>query len=402
MRNGIKVVVVPMRGLNGVTVEVLVKIGSKYEKRGEFGMSHFLEHMAFKGTKKRPLSGDIASEIDVRGAGCNAGTDGEVTSYWVTTIRRNLDWAIELLADVLMNSTYRVDEVNREKGVIIEEIRMYEDNSLMGLGSDFAKFVFGKSKIGCFNISGEVEDVISINRKTLVDYKRKYLDTNRMVVVVAGDVGKEAFDSVRGYFDVFKTTASQVLPKVKIEINKERVMVKKKEMQQGHFCVGVPGLAWTDERKYVLRLMEVILAGNRSSRLFRKIREEKGWAYYVASVGQKYREAGLVAIQAGVKMERLDDAVDLTIEEMIGMGASLEEREVEMAKEYVLGKMRLAMDEKQFWSEFVGRKMLLEDKLASVEEEIENYKKVNKKMMVDLAKELFVKDEMRRVVVKKD
>lgn len=401
LKNGIKVVVVPMKGFSGVMVEVLVKIGSKYEVKGEFGMSHFLEHMAFKGTKKRPRSEDVAREIDAKGAECGAGTEVEVTSYSVTTIRQNLDWAMELLVDILVNSTYKSEEMTKERGVIIEEIRMYEDTPLMGLVSDFAQFVFGKPEVGCFNISGEVEDVSSIDRKGLVDYKKRYLDSSRMVVTVTGDVGDGVFDRVREYFDVFETGGSRDLPKVNIKMNDERVLVKKKEAQQGHFCVGVPGLAWADKRKYALRLLEVVLAGCRSSRLFREIREKRGWAYYVFGVGQKYREAGFVAVQAGVKMDRLDEAIDLTVDEMMKMGDSLKTKEVGMAKEYVLGKMKLAMDQKGFWSGFVGRKMLLEGKLASVEEEMENYRKVNRKMMMDLAKELFVRDKVRRVIVRK-
>ncbi len=401
LKNGVRGVLIPLKGLRGVTVKVLVKMGSKYEKPGEFGMSHFLEHMAFKETGKRPRPGDVASEIDALGANYNASTDEEVTSYYVTTVREHVNWAVEILADVLFEAMFKKAEVEKERGVIVEELRMYDDNPMMGLAGDFAQFVYGKSPIGCFDIGGEVKDVVSISRKKLLGYRNRYFDPVQMVVIIAGDVGIGVMSSLERNFSDFKKKGKGVLPKVKLVVNDEKEKVKRKDIKQGHFCLGVPGLAWTDKRRYGLRFLEIILAGNSSSRLFRKIREERGWAYYVTSAGQMYKEGGLVAVQSGVRQEKLDEAMDLVVEEMVGLKDSIRQKELVAAREYVLGRTKLLMDRTGFWTNFVGRKMLLEGKRVTVEEEIDRYKKVRLGELKELAGELLVKDEMRRIIVRK-
>ena len=158
LKNGVRVVVVPLSGLRSVTIEVFLQIGSKYEQKSEFGMSHFLEHMAFKGTTKRKSALDLNKEIDAKGASSNAGTGHEWTSYHIKTTQENIDWGIEVLADILLNPIFPAKEVVKERGVVAEEIRMYDDNPTMGLSFTFMERFF-KSNIGCWSITGKVEDV---------------------------------------------------------------------------------------------------------------------------------------------------------------------------------------------------------------------------------------------------
>jgi predicted Zn-dependent peptidase len=397
LNNGIRGVIVPLPGLKSVTIEVFLKIGSKYEGVGEFGLSHFLEHMAFKGTSKRPTATLINTEIDSKGANYNAGTGHELTSYYITTVKENVPWAIEMLGDILLNSIYPSEETIKERGVIIEEIRMYQDNPIYGLSSEFTKFLYEKSNIGCWNISGEVEDIKDVNRKTIVDYKNKYFNPKEIVLVACGDVDE-------GLEEIFKDNFSSLaknglsLPKVELVLNQEKYKVIKKELEQGHFCMGLPALGWSDERKYALKLLDIIMDGNSSSRLYSKIREERALAYYVSSVGDMFKEGGYWAIQSGVTLDKIDEAMELVKEEIGKISNSVNEDELKRAKDYLLGKMKLAMDKSSFMSSFVGQKLLLENSEEMLEDELKRYEGVSLKEVQELAGQIFKKDEIRSLV----
>lgn len=397
LNNGIRGVIVPLPGLKSVTVEVFLKIGSKYESKGEFGLSHFLEHMAFKGTIKRPSAQQINTEIDAKGAGYNAGTGHEMTSYYVTTVKENAKWAVELLSDILLNSIYDEKETKKERGVIIEEIKMYQDNPMMGLGGEFTKFLYGNSKIGCWNIAGEVDDIKNVDRKIIVDYKNKFFNPSEIVVVACGDISEELERSIRDNFsNVFKNDFA--LPEVELVLNKEKNKTIKKELEQGHFCMGLPALGWSDDRKYALRLLDIIMGGNSSSRLYSRIREERALAYYVSSIGELFKEGGYWAIQSGVNLDKMTEAIGIVREEINKIAESIKEEELIRAKDYFLGKTKLAMDRTSFIASFVGQKILLENSQETIEEELEKYKKVTFKEIKDLAKEIFKKEEIRTLV----
>ena len=397
LNNGIRGVVVPLLGLKSVTVEVFLKIGSKYETKNEFGLSHFLEHMAFKGTIKRPTSMAINNEIDAKGANYNAGTGHEMTSYYITTVKENGPWAIELISDILLNSTYDEKEVKKERGVIIEEIKMYQDNPMMGLGGEFTKFLYGNSNIGCWNIAGEVADIENVDRQIVVDYKRKYFNPKEMVVVVCGDVDNNFEEIIKDNFNKFLKNDFS-FPKIDLVLNKEKDKIIKKELEQGHFCIGLPALGWSDKRKYALKLLDIIMDGNSSSRLYSKIREEKALAYYVSSVGEMFKEGGYWAIQSGVNLDKIEEAIEIVKKEIGLITESINEDELIRAKDYLLGKTKLAMDKTSAVCSFVGQKLLLEGVEQTLEEELKNYSKVNLKEVKELAVEVFKKEEIRTLV----
>jgi predicted Zn-dependent peptidase len=399
LKNGVKGVIVPVEGLNSVTVEVFLKIGSKYESKGEFGMSHFLEHMAFKGTKKRPRADLINKEIDGKGAAYNAGTGHELTSYYITTIKENIPWAVEMIADILSNSIYDEKEVLKERGVIMEEIRMYEDNTMMGLGGKLTKFLYGKSEIGCWDIAGEIEDIKGVNRDKLVSFRDKFVNPEEMVIVIAGNVDLKAVGEVKKCFEKFDNKKKEKLPEIKVKLNKESKLIIKKEVEQGHFAMAIPALNWTDKRRYEFNLLDLILSGSSSSRLHQKIREEKGLAYYVYSISESFKEVGYWGVQSGVTLNKLDEAMELVRKEVSKIGNDLKEEELERAKNYLIGKSKLAMDRSNYVSHFVGSKLLLENKVVMVDKEIERYKKIELKEVKKLANELFKGKKIKEVVI---
>ncbi|HEX8923839.1 MAG TPA: pitrilysin family protein, partial [Patescibacteria group bacterium] len=377
LANGIRVVSVPLKGFNSVTIQAFFKIGAKYEEPGEFGLSHFLEHMAFKGTNKRPRPEDINKEIDSKGADYNADTGLEMTTYYLTTVRDNLKWAAELLADILFNSIYDSDEVKKERGVIIEEIRMYNDNPMMGLSGDFAKFFYSPTTKGCWDVTGMVSDIEGVDRKKIVSFREKYLNLNDMVVVIAGDI-KDGDDMVvKEYFEMFENRSNIPNYNINLQISTQNVDHMKKKIEQGHFCLGLPTVSSRDKQKYVMKVLDIILDGNSSSRLFSKIREERGWAYYVYSISEMIKEGGFWGVQSGVTLEKLDEAITLVDNEVSGLKETLNAEELTRAKDYVVGKLKLASDRSEYWARMAGSRLLLLNEEYDMDKEVALYKKVS-------------------------
>lgn len=401
LKNGIRVAIIPLKGLNSVTAEVFLKIGSKYETKDEFGISHFLEHMAFKGTAKRPTAIEINKEIDSKGAGYNAGTGQEMTSYYINTTRENICWAVELLSDMLSNSVFDKEEVLKERGVIMEEIRMYQDNPMMGLSGEMTKFLYGKSKIGCWDIAGEVEDIEGVTREKVVGYRNKLINPKNIVVVLAGDVDSGALGEVEKYFGGFALDKENELPKVEIKLNSDREKKMFREVEQGHFVMAVPALKSNDRRKYAFKILDIVLNGNSSSRLYQKIREDKGLAYYVFSVSESFEEAGFWGIQSGVKLNSINEAIEIVRREILTIKDNLKEEELKRAKDYLMGKVKLAMDKTSYWSSLVGGKWLLEDELVNIDKELLEYQKVTSSQVSQLAEEIFRPEEIRQVLITK-
>jgi predicted Zn-dependent peptidase len=298
-----------------------------------------------------------------------------------------------------LNSTYPANEVEKERGVIMEEIRMYQDNPMMGLASDFVRFLYKDSKIGCWNISGEVEDIIKVNRNELVNYHKKYFNPKEIVLVASGNVDESLEEIFKDYFGNFINGESQVLPKVEIRLNQNHDLIINKEIEQGHFCIGVPAISWTDKRKYALRLLDIILSGNTSSRLYTRIREEKAWAYYVFPITDCFKETGFVGVQSGVKLDKLKEAEEIVINEMLSLADTVTKDDLKRAKEYLFGKIQLATDRTDFISNYIGEKLLLENRLDTIQTEINRYSKVELKELKDLSRDIFIKDEIRSLSV---
>ncbi len=388
-----------MEGRQSVSVQVFVEIGSKYEEREVWGISHFLEHMAFKGTKKRPSAMEIEKEIDSLGAGRNAGTSHEYTNYWIKVAAEHTGWALEILADMLLNPVFPEREIEKEKGVVIEEINMYEDNPMMSLPHDFFELMYRDGEVGCWSVIGTKKTVGGISRKGLYDYRKRFFGGNKTVVVVAGRVDQvgQVEEWVRQYFE--KVPSGKVkLPEVPVILDKKQEDRRDKGLDQAHFALGLPTVSWRDERRWADRLWDVILAGNTSSRLWQKIRQDRGLAYYVFSVSEDLREAGYVAVQAGVKKEKLEEAIKVCKSEILGFAKTVTEEELERAKRYVQGKTKLSMEKTDFWASFVGRKLLLEGELVGVEEELAKFEAVTLKELKSLVAEKAKREEFRLAV----
>ena len=241
-----------------------------------------------------------------------------------------------------------------------------------------------------------------MRRDDIVSFRNRYFNPEEMVVVVAGDVGKmeEVKAILRYQFGKFENKLVQKLPKVEVVVNQDKIELRsKRELEQGHFILGWPSLPRQDKRRYQLRLLDVILAGNSSSRLYYLIREKMGWAYYVYLISEKMAEVGVTGIQSGVRLDKLDEVIELATKEIIGLARSVSEAELKRAKEYLRGRTGLLMDRSEFWSRYVGTRELLENRVTSVEEELAELDKVTLAQVKKLAGEIFVKGEERRLVI---
>lgn len=402
LKNGMRGICIPMEGRTGLVVEIMVKMGAKYEKKSEFGISHFLEHMAFKGTELWPKVEELNKEIDGKGAVPGAETSEEMIAYSFKTTADKLDWALKLLSEIVLRPVMPSGEVDRERGVIVEEIKMYRDNPLMGLLDEFMRYVLGKTKIGCWDIAGGVEDVAKIKREALVAYREKYLNQREMLVVVAGGgfKGTEVKLGLEKYFAWFNNKKARPLPQVKMIYNgvKER-RIKKDSVEQGHFIIGGQGISRGDKRKYIFKLLEQVIAGSMSSRLYSELREKRGWAYYVYAQSRILVEGGVFGIQSGVRREVLEEAMVLVEKDIIGLGESLKYEELERAKEQIVNRLLIGTDEMEFWTGMVGERALLENREFDLAREIEMYRKVDLKQARELAEEVFDKERLRSLVV---
>ncbi len=385
--NGARIVWVDTPGLYSAIVEVFVQIGSKYEEKEEFGMSHFMEHMAFKGTKNIPKAKDLFKELDSKGVSYNAATGLESTSYYIKCLPEQLAWASKLLAEIIINPLFEQIELEKERGVVLEEIAMYQDNPMMRLSSDFAEMFIDSGKTGCWNILGNENDLMSIDSKKMHDFRKKMLDSKRTVIVVAGD--RKKFDKfkndIRFPWEVWKTTGDS-LGNLVIKANNFSKIVKK-EVDQAHFCLGWMAVAKSDPKYWTSRLVDILLAGNFSARLTYLLREELGAAYYVQSISENISEFGFGGIQAGVSKSKATEIMKRTISEITDFNKWINEELVVQAKEFLLGNIGMQMDKVTFWSEFIGQKVLLESRLVDLELELNNYRQISLEMVIDYAKQ---------------
>ena len=317
LKNRLNLIMAPLKGTAAVTVLVLVPVGSRYESKNINGVSHFVEHLLFKGTKKRPTSIDITKELDAVGAEFNAFTSKDLTGYYIKAAAKNIEMAFDILSDMMLNSVFDKNEINKERGVIVEEINMYNDNPLMALHGLFEETVFSGNSLG-WQIAGPKKVVKNISRAQLVAYKNKYYQPSNFIVTVSGDFNQARVKSLANkYFgqkNERKVTGSY--KKLTTKQSKPRVSLVYKDTLQVQMGLGFPAFAQGDKRIYAAYLLSIILGGNMSSRLFDVVREQHGLAYFIRAEIDAYQDVGSFMVQAGLDKSRLPEAIKLILSEL--------------------------------------------------------------------------------------
>lgn len=361
LQNGIPVVLAPMNGTNVVTALVLFKVGSRNESASVNGISHFIEHLFFKGTENRPTTLDISRELDSVGADYNAFTSKDYTGYYVKAAKRHSALAIDILEDLLFHPLFDQAEIDRERGVIIEEMNMYED-SPMAISEELSEeLMFGQHHPLGFRIIGTKEVIQSVTRKQIIKYRDEYYRSNNMVIILAGSIDSDARNALRTRFGSAHR-AKQPIPKQRKFIYRQkssRVHIKTKETAQSHLALTYPGPTYRAKELPAYELLSAIFGGTMSSRLFINVRERRGLCYYIRSHVSPYEDCGAFTIQAGFDTSRIRDALGAIIEQIADIAVSgVTDEELRKGKEYIRGKRTLRLEDSESVAAWWGKEAL--------------------------------------------
>ncbi|MCH7492175.1 insulinase family protein [Patescibacteria group bacterium] len=377
LKNGMRVILAPLHETKAITALILVKVGSRYEQRSINGASHFVEHLMFKGTKKRPTALSITKELDGIGAEFNAFTSKDHTGYYIKANFEKLELALDILSDIIYNSKFVAKETERERGVIIEEINMYEDNPMMMMEDLFEQTVFGDHPLG-WNISGPKSVINKISREKLYQYYRKYYRPQNILLTVAGNFDTKVNNLIEHYFGVKPQAKSpSSFQKIIIQQKKPQIKVKYKDTEQVQLGLGFPAYSYTTSKLYPLYLLTVILGGNMSSRLFMSIREKKGLCYFIRAGVNAYQDSGTLMIQAGVDKQRVHEAIKAILKELKKIKVSgVTEAELRKAKDYLKGKLILDLESSEHVASWLSRQELLQNRVLTPTQQIQRLEKV--------------------------
>ncbi len=400
LKNGLRIITVPQEGNPAVTVLVLVEAGSKYETKEINGVSHFLEHMCFKGTKKRPSVIDITSELDGMGSAYNAFTGFEYTGYYAKVEKSRFDKALDIVSDIYINPIFDPEEIDKEKGVIIEEINMYEDLPMRRVQEIFTNLLYGDQPAG-WDIVGRKEIIQKLIRDDFIDYRNKHYLAGATVVVVAGGINeKDAIKKVEGAFKDIPTGKKQGKLPVIEKQEKPKLLVKKKDSDQTHLVLGVRAYDAFDKRRYPLEVLSDLLGGGMSSRLFQKIREEMGAAYYISAGSDELTDHGYFAASSGVQSQKLVQVVDAILKELSKLKhETVGKEELQKAKDHLIGRLMLGLETSDSLAFFHGMQEILTGDITTPEELIEKIKKVDEGQIKEVAEDIFQNNKLNLTII---
>jgi len=400
LHNGLRVITVPMKDNPTATVLVLVEAGSKYENKKINGISHFLEHMCFKGTIKRPKAIDISKELDAIGSQYNAFTAQEYTGYYAKSDAKHFEQIFDIVSDIYLNSTFPEAEMQREKGVILEEINMYEDLPMKHVQDLMMKLLYGNQPAG-WNVAGEKKNILSMKRDDFVNYKKMHYLPKATVIIVAGQVTeKKVLEEAKRVFGKISSGKKIQKIKVKEKQTKPQALVKFKKTDQTHFVLSVRTYDLFSKKNATLAVLGGILGGGMSSRLFQKLREEMGVGYYVRAYNDSYTDHGFFQISAGVDNKRVDEVIEAVLEECRKLKKSpVEEEELNKVKECLIGNMKLSLESSDDIANFYGGQELLKREIKSAEEKADEIRKVTAEQIKSLANNIFQNKKLNLALI---
>ena len=399
--NQLRLLLVPEETARTTTVLVLVGAGSKYETKAINGISHFLEHMLFKGTKKRPSPLAVSSTLDKIGGSYNAFTDREYTGYYAKVRPEHLDLAVDWVSDIFLHSLLEPSAINREKGVILEELHMYLDTPMQYISEVWEQLLYGDQPAG-WDIIGTEKTILGVNHNKLADYYQHHYSSQNVVIGLAGKLGEitKVQKMIKDYFQDINTQKPRGKETVKEEQSKPQSLVQFKKTDQTHLSLGVRGYSLRDDRRWAQSILGVILGGNMSSRLFTLIREKNGLAYYVQSYAQTYTDTGYLTTQAGIANQKVKMAIQLILEEYQKIAQEgITEQELQDAKEYLKGSLALSLESSDSLASFYVRQELLSPEVLTPEGVAQKIDQVSQEEVNCLAKDLFTEQRLNLALI---
>lgn len=398
LKNGLKIITIPMARAKTATILIMVGTGSKYETKANNGISHFLEHIFFKGTKKRPLAKIIASELDAIGGVYNAFTGKECTGYWAKVSAEKLPLALDIVSDIFLNSKLDEKEINKEKGVIIEEINMYLDNPLFYLEDVFEKCLYGDQPAGWETI-GTKENILKFNRRHFLDYLKSQYGPENTVVCLAGGIGKGA-DLVEKNFSKTKSSSVKVKNDVIENQTKPQSLVYYKKTDQAHLSLGVRTFRLGHKDEFIIKALADILGGSMSSRLFSELREKRGLAYYVRTEAEFYTDSGYLTTSAGVPVKKIEEAIKIINNEYKKIKDSLvDKKELARVKDMIKGRMAIGLEATDNVAVWFGKQVGVRKKIITPEEYLQKINAITASDIKRVANDIFIEKNLNLAVI---
>ncbi len=397
--NGLRVITVTMPHTRSVSICIFIGVGSRYETDAGAGVSHFIEHLLFKGTPKRETARAISEAIEGVGGILNGGTDKELTLYWCKVTQPHFELALDVLADMLLHSKFDPQDIEKERQVIIEEINMSKDSPAQQVDMLIDGLLWPKHPLGR-DIAGSKESVAAITRDMMLDYRQGQYLPNNTVVTIAGNIqhqqmvtavsqalGSWTNQQKRSGYSAYKEQPAQ------------RLHVETKDTEQAHLCLALPGLSLFHPKRFTLDLLNVILGGGMGSRLFSEIRDKLGLAYSIHSYAEHFLDSGSVAVSAGVEPKNLVTVIKAILEQLSLLRETVPESELSKAKELSKGRLLLGMEDSRNVAGWVGGQEILTERILSIDQVVSIIDAITADELKQLAQELLVGNQLRLAVV---
>jgi predicted Zn-dependent peptidase len=397
--NGLTIITAPIKDSLTTTVLVLVGVGSRYETQAQNGLSHFLEHMMFKGTKNRPSAHIIASELDALGASYNAFTGQEYTGYWVKVRSPHKDIAMDVIADIFQNSLLKAEDIKVERGAIVEELNMYLDLPMRYVNDVFQKLLYKDTPLGR-EIIGPKENILNFSQEQFREYfDTKYVSKNTYVVL-AGDLTPETVSQVEKLFSNIRVGERPQKDVVDDTQNTPQVSIFQKNTDQSHMMYGFRTFDVHNKDRYTAAVISTILGGYMSSRLFSEIREKRGLAYYVKASSDHFDDAGYLAVNAGIRNDKIFEAINIVSTEFTKLKTTpVDEVELSKAKENMKGKMVMGLEGSDDVAEIIAMTEMMTAEKFDLEEELRNIDLVTSNKILDFMNQYCTNERLNLAVI---
>jgi len=398
--NGLRVITIPAHDNPSATVMVATETGSHYESKAENGLSHFLEHMLFKGTPTRPSALSVSTELDAIGAESNAFTSNELTAYYAKSEKKHWKKLLEVVSDIYLNPSFPAADLEKERGVILQEISMYEDLPNKYVWEVLAKLLYGDTSAGRA-IAGLPENVKKFSRQNFLSYHRKHYVASKTIVVVAGDVTPKAvLDEVKKTFGVLPEVKKRRKEKVKEKQSTPALSVVKKKSDQTHMIMAFRAYPSTDKHSLVATVLMGLLGAGSSSRLFQRLREQMGACYYIHSGNDIETDHGYAAIWTGIDKKRVVEVSQAIIDECKRLTyEEVQEKELQKTKDYLVSHMYMGLETTDAQAGFYLSEEIVRGRTRNPQELEKEIRRVTAQDLMELAQDLFKDDKLNLAIV---
>ncbi|MFA6256004.1 MAG: pitrilysin family protein [Candidatus Absconditabacterales bacterium] len=387
---GIDCLFAPMEDANSITIEIMCKAGSIYENRQNNGISHFLEHLFFKGGNKYPTPRSVAEAVDKFGGEFNAYTGDEFAGYYVKCAPEFINKAIDVLADMMNHAKFNAEELEREKGVVIQELKMYEDNPMAMVMEKWQTYYFGDNSFGR-PIIGNEANIKSFDQQMLIDHKADLYTKDNLIIMIAGKIENKQtiIDQLSKEFSTLPANMKGTKPAFNNHLPQEHIGSFEQKNEQAHLVISAPGFKGDDETRYAANVLATILGGNMSSRLFQNIREKQGLCYYIKAMHASEQNIGTFLIRAGIDKKRFDFGVEKIFEEIQNIAeGNITQEEFDNAIGYNEGQIQMGIESSDEMANFIGNQYLIYKKIDTLPEILKKYKSLTLEDIKTVAKKL--------------